>query len=133
MIGGPQGSGIDSAAVVFIKACTSGGFNVFGKREYHSNIKGEHSYYAVRAEEEEIQSHIDTIDLLTTYDKETVELHAKHVVPGGGIIFDPALITAEEIGREDVNLYELPYLDLLKEAGEVLGIDKLSKLMIMKN
>ena len=133
MIGGPQGSGIDSAAVVFIKACTSGGFNVFGKREYHSNIKGEHSYYAVRAEEEEIQSHVDTIDLLTTYDKETVELHAKHVVPGGGIIFDPALITAEEIGREDVNLYELPYLDLLKEAGDMLGIDKLSKLMIMKN
>jgi len=42
-IGGPQGSGIDRLANVFGRACASCGLNVFGRREYHSNIIGRHS------------------------------------------------------------------------------------------
>ena len=40
MAGGPQGSGVDTAANIFGKACGYGGLYVFGRREYHSNIKG---------------------------------------------------------------------------------------------
>src|SRR6266571_5039006 len=41
MIGGPQGSGINSVAESFAKACIRGGLHVFANIEYHSNIKGE--------------------------------------------------------------------------------------------
>jgi len=44
MAGGPQGSGVDSAANIFGRACGYGGLYVYGRREYHSNIKGLHSY-----------------------------------------------------------------------------------------
>ncbi|HXV28427.1 MAG TPA: 2-oxoacid:acceptor oxidoreductase family protein, partial [bacterium] len=45
MIGGPQGTGVDSSATLFARACVAGGLWIFGKREYHSNIMGEHSYF----------------------------------------------------------------------------------------
>ncbi|MGB9841780.1 MAG: 2-oxoacid:acceptor oxidoreductase family protein, partial [Candidatus Bathyarchaeales archaeon] len=43
MAGGAQGSGVDTAANIFGRACGYGGLYVFGRREYHSNIKGLHS------------------------------------------------------------------------------------------
>jgi len=39
-IGGPQGSGVDTAASLFVRACAIGGLGLFGRREYYSNIMG---------------------------------------------------------------------------------------------
>src|SRR2546426_577275 len=58
MIGGPQGSGVDSSANVFARACAAGGLHIFGKREFYSNIMGEHSYFALRAHSNLVRSHI---------------------------------------------------------------------------
>jgi len=44
LIGGPQGSGVESGANIFSKVCAQMGYQIFGKREFYSNIKGEHSY-----------------------------------------------------------------------------------------
>src|SRR5207244_4454944 len=62
LIGGPQGSGVDSSANVFARACAAGGLNVFGKREFYSNIMGEHSYFALRAHTNLVRSHIDAVN-----------------------------------------------------------------------
>jgi 2-oxoglutarate ferredoxin oxidoreductase subunit alpha len=91
MTGGAQGSGVDSAANIFAKACTYGGLHVYGKREYYSNIIGEHSYFQVRVAETPVHSHVDTVALLVTFDAETVIRHAYEVIADGAIIFDPAL------------------------------------------
>ncbi|MDZ7363215.1 MAG: 2-oxoacid:ferredoxin oxidoreductase subunit alpha [candidate division KSB1 bacterium] len=91
MTGGAQGSGVDSAANIFAKACTYGGLHVYGKREYYSNIIGEHSYFQVRVAETTVRAHVDTVDLLVTFDAETVIRHGHEVAPGGAIIFDPTL------------------------------------------
>ncbi len=91
MTGGAQGSGVDSAATIFAKACTYGGLHVYGKREYYSNIIGEHSYFQVRVAETTVRSHVDTVDLLVTFDAETVIRHGHEVIRGGAIIFDPTL------------------------------------------
>src|SRR5205809_2647757 len=72
MIGGPQGSGINSVAENFAKACIRGGLHVFANIEYHSNIKGEHSYYRLRVDSRELRSHVDWVDLLVALDKETL-------------------------------------------------------------
>jgi len=69
MIGGPQGSGINSVAENFAKACIRGGLHVFANIEYHSNIKGEHSYYRLRVDSRELRSHVDWVDLLVALDK----------------------------------------------------------------
>ena len=36
LIGGPQGSGVESGANVFSKVCAELGYQIFGKREFHS-------------------------------------------------------------------------------------------------
>src|SRR6266705_3310706 len=72
MIGGPQGSGINSVAENFAKACIRGGLHIFANIEYHSNIKGEHSYYRLRVESKPPRSHVDWVDLLVALDRETI-------------------------------------------------------------
>jgi 2-oxoglutarate ferredoxin oxidoreductase subunit alpha len=89
MIGGVQGSGVDTSANVFARAAAAGGLNVFGKREYYSNIKGEHSYFQVRVSKNLIRSHVDTVDMLATFEEETIFRHALEVRPEGAIIYDP--------------------------------------------
>lgn len=88
MAGGPQGSGVDSGTNIFARACCYGGLHVYGKREYHSNIKGLHSYFHVRVSQKEIGADVDRVDLLATFDAETVVRHIWEVSPGGGIIVD---------------------------------------------
>ncbi len=103
VIGGAQGSGVDSAANIFSRACAGGGLHVFGKREYHSNIKGEHSYFTVRVSESPVHSHIDEIDMLVSFDAETIFRHFDQVIRGGAIIYDPdnAEITLDEVPTID--------------------------------
>jgi 2-oxoglutarate ferredoxin oxidoreductase subunit alpha len=82
---------VDTSATIFAKAAAQGGLYVFGKREYYSNIKGEHSYFQVRLSKKVVRSHVDTIDLLATFDDETAVRHAWEVRKDGGIIYDPTV------------------------------------------
>src|SRR5918911_5544144 len=103
VIGGAQGSGVDSAANIFSRACAIGGLHLFGKREYYSNIKGEHSYFTVRVSDKPVHSHIDQINMLVSFDAETVFRHFEEVTAGGAIIYDPdnAEITIDEVPTID--------------------------------
>jgi 2-oxoglutarate ferredoxin oxidoreductase subunit alpha len=103
LIGGPQGSGVDTAANIFAKACALGGLFLFGKREYYSNIKGEHSYFAVRISEKLIRSHVDQVDILVAFDAETIFRHALSVVNGGAVVYDTSLL--------ETTIDETPFLD----------------------
>jgi 2-oxoglutarate/2-oxoacid ferredoxin oxidoreductase subunit alpha len=103
VIGGAQGSGVDSAANIFSRACAQGGLHIFGKREYYSNIKGEHSYFTVRVSDKPVRSHVDDINVLVSFDAETVFKHADKVTRGGVIIYDTSLI--------NTNIRDLPTID----------------------
>src|SRR5690242_12716692 len=92
VIGGPQGSGVDSASHIFLKSIAMAGLHVFGKREYHSNIKGEHSYFSIRFSDKIVRSHIDEIDILVSFDAETVLRHSPFVVNDGFLIYDPDIL-----------------------------------------
>src|SRR5256886_2017969 len=146
MIGGPQGSGINSVAESFAKACIRGGLHVFANIEYHSNIKVEHSYYRLRVDSWEPRSHVDWVDLLVALDRETMfgdlnKVHPTHrghrheVSPGGGIVYDSSLkLQPESFGRDDIKLFPVPYMDLLIDALKEFGKDKeLSKYQVMVN
>jgi 2-oxoglutarate ferredoxin oxidoreductase subunit alpha len=100
MTGGPQGSGVDSSANIFAGACALGGLWTFGLREYYSSIKGPHSYFEVRVNSERIRSHVNNVNLLATFDAETLIRHANEVNSGGGILYDPSF-SAIEIDKVD--------------------------------
>ena len=102
-IGGPQGSGVDTAAGIFQRACALGGLNVFGRREYYSNIMGRHSYFDVRVAHHPLHSHCDEIQLLTTFEDESLARHAISVVEGGALFY-----SAKDINKE---VQGIAYLD----------------------
>ncbi len=92
VIGGAQGSGVDSAANIFSRACAAGGLDIFGKREYYSNIKGEHSYFTVRVSDRPVHSHVNEINVLASFDAETIFRHFEDVTSGGAIIYDSEVV-----------------------------------------
>ncbi|HET7404844.1 MAG TPA: 2-oxoacid:acceptor oxidoreductase family protein, partial [Candidatus Bathyarchaeia archaeon] len=160
MTGGPQGSGVDSSANIFAGACAIAGLWTFGLREYYSSIKGPHSYFEVRVNNERIRSHVNNVNLLATFDAETLIRHADEVCAGGGILYDPsfsavlidkvdtiekpvvARVTArlakqglpatvagvlDEAKRRNVNLYPIPYNDIIAKTAAQIGEHQLSK------
>jgi len=134
VIGGAQGSGVDSAANIFSRACAQAGFHIFGKREYYSNIKGEHSYFTVRVSDEPIHSHVDLIDILVSFDAETVFVHAGEVKEGGTIVYDSDLA--------ETTLREVPTIDeyaarrissMLESSGKAISVRGMLDLAQEKN
>src|SRR2546428_158828 len=119
MTGGPQGSGVDSSASIFAGACVSGGLWTFGLREYYSSIKGPHSYFEVRVNDNRIMSHVNEVDLLATFDAETLIRHAEEVSPGGGIIYDP---TFANVDVDQVDTIEIPVALRIKTRLEKQGL-----------
>ena len=167
MAGGPQGSGVDSAATIFGRACGYGGLYVFGRREYHSNIKTMHSYFHHRISKQPTLANISDVNLLAAFDAETVVRHIGEVVSEGGIIVDSRdlnisvlkdIATFSEdyknqiqvfmkengVGetindflnyakQKNIQVFPVPYMDLLKQIGEKLHIEKISMLTKMIN
>jgi 2-oxoglutarate ferredoxin oxidoreductase subunit alpha len=167
MAGGPQGSGVDTASAIFGKACGYGGIYVYGRREYHSNIKTMHSYFHQRLSRQPIGANIPDVDLLAAFDAETVVRHVSEIVNEGGLIVDSRdlsvntlqdIITFSEeyknqirefqkengVGetindylnyakQRGIQVYTVPYMELLKEIGKKIGIEKIGTLSKMIN
>jgi len=146
VIGGPQGSGINLAAETFTRCCMRGGLWVFSNIEYHSNIKGEHSFYRLRISEERRRSHLERIDLLVALDRETLvgdvhkadpthRGHLHEVTPGGAVLFDAANGPKEgDPSRDDVKMLAFPFKDVLLDVLRKHGREAdLGKLRVMYN
>jgi 2-oxoglutarate ferredoxin oxidoreductase subunit alpha len=166
MAGGPQGSGVDTAANIFGRACGYGGLYVFGRREYHSNIKGLHSYFHLRISSRETLANINDVDLLAAFDAETAVRHMREVVSEGGIIVDSQQMNMKVLNiptlppefkdelikfmnennldetlkdfldyakQKNVHVFPVPYIELLNQIGEKLGIERISKITRMIN
>lgn len=108
MVGGAQGSGVDSGANIFARACCYGGLYVYGNREYHSNIKGLHSYFQIRVGEHPVYCHRSYVDLLATFDAETLVRHRREVRAKGGIIYDPSY---DATGIQDIQTLQRESVD----------------------
>lgn len=166
MAGGPQGSGVDTASTIFGRACGYGGLYVFGRREYHSNIKGLHSYFHQRISKTATLANISDVNLLAAFDAETVVRHLNEVVNEGGVIIDTQQLNTkvldiptfsleykeqiqqfmkeQQVGetlndwlnnakQKGIQIFPVPYTELLKQIGEKIGITKISMLTKMIN
>jgi 2-oxoglutarate ferredoxin oxidoreductase subunit alpha len=167
MAGGPQGSGVDTASNIFGRACGYGGLYVYGRREYHSNIKTMHSYFHQRVSKEPTLANISDVTLLAAFDAETVVRHVNEVVSEGGLIVnsrdlnvnvhrdiatfsEEAKVQVRDFQKQNgvgdtitdflgyakskqIQVYPVPYMDLLTQIGKQLNIEKISTLTKMIN
>ena len=131
LIGGPQGSGVESGANIFSKVCADMGYQIFGKREFYSNIKGEHSYFIVRVSDEPVHSNLNDVDLMVSFDAETIFRHFDEVAADGAIIYDSDL---ESIDTGRVHTLDPPfqerlhkYLESKNKPFTILGVLELAQ------
>jgi len=112
MAGGPQGSGVDAASSIFGRACGYGGLWVFGRREYHSNIKTMHSYFHQRVSKQPTLANISDVNLLAAFDAETIVRHIDEVVSEGGIIVDSRDLNVNALN--EISTFSEEYKDQIR-------------------
>ena len=112
LIGGPQGSGVETGANIFSRVCAEMGYQVFGKREFYSNIKGEHSYFTVRVSDKKIHSNLNDVTVMASFDAETIFRHFNEIIPGGALIYDADL---ENTTTDEVHSLDQPFKSRLHE------------------
>ena len=112
LIGGPQGSGVDTAANIFARVGAKLGYHVFGKREYHSNIKGLHSYFVVRISDKKIHSNINGANFMVAFDAETMIRHGLEILKDGAIIYDSSIVNTT---IDEIPTLETSYRERLSE------------------
>ena len=116
-LGGKAGEGIMATGVIFSQSCSRGGLDVFDINEYPSLIKGGHNTIQVRVEDREIFSQVTGVSVLIALNKETIYLHKDELSKGGGIIYDSAENIERKDIREDIRLYPVPFMNIIKETG----------------
>lgn len=95
VIGGPQGGGIDTSSNMITRAFSYSGFPVISVREFHSNIKGRHSYVHLRVKDEKPRSFRYPVDVLVALDPDTIFEHFEDIGKGSRIIYDVEFETSE--------------------------------------
>jgi 2-oxoglutarate ferredoxin oxidoreductase subunit alpha len=114
LVGGPQGGGIDSAANMISMAFSLAGYNIYGIREFHSNIKGRHSYIHFRIMHERPKSLKYPVDIMVALDPDTLFEHLFDVAKGSTVVYDSAfngfnlknarMITSDTLARIEEEL-----------------------------
>ena len=133
VIGGPQGGGIDTASTMISKAFAYSGYEVISVREFHSNIKGRHSYVHLRVKNEPVRSLKYPVDLLVALDPDTIFEHHEDVSKGTRVLYDSdfensELSQARMIMRDTSRRIK----DLLEKSGKPTSVKGLLEYMKSK-
>ncbi len=136
MIGGPQGTGVDSSATLYARAAAVAGYWVYGRREYHSNIKGKHSYFQIRVKNDPVLSHVDPVNLLATFEPSTAEYHAFELMKDGAFVYDPNFTNPDDLdfvdGGKHILKFPIKFDQILTQVGEKFG-KTATQISIVKN
>lgn len=89
IIGGPQGSGLETSASILTYSLARSGYGVLSDREYFSNIKGRHSYVHLTISSEKIPTFLTyPVQLVAGLDHETIFTHFESLEDGGVLVYD---------------------------------------------
>ena len=122
MIGGPQGSGLETTAQILTSSLAYSGYGVISDREYYSNITGRHSYIHMNVSPHRIPLDLTyPVQLLGAMDAETIFTHYDDLDKGGFMIYDKGVS-----GRKLDSIVSMPPItkDRIRKKLEEIGIDK---------
>ncbi|MEM3796542.1 MAG: 2-oxoacid:acceptor oxidoreductase family protein [Archaeoglobaceae archaeon] len=113
-IGGAQGSGVETAGKIATLAFAMKGLEVFGSREYHSNIVGAHSYYHIRVGKNALRLPFDAV---VAMDAESIFTLATNLRRGGLLICNSETL--------ETKLNDIPSMSrwLKKRIAEKYGVE----------
>jgi 2-oxoglutarate ferredoxin oxidoreductase subunit alpha len=116
-IGGAAGDGSGATGDNLAKVCSRLGLHVFAYNSYQSLVRGGHVWLRLRIGAQKVMTHGDDLNLLIGLNQDTLDRHAREVVPGGGILYNERLKVVQDDLQPGVHLYPLPIRDLLQPFG----------------
>lgn len=121
ILGGAQGAGLETSAQILSRAFARSGYGVMMDREYHSNIKGKHSYVHARISSKKLpRSNNSKIDLLGCMDAETLFTHFQDIKEEGNLIYDSS---TDEKKPEKIKSMEEPLKERLEKNFDEIDIE----------
>ncbi|MBW1710164.1 MAG: 2-oxoacid:acceptor oxidoreductase subunit alpha [Deltaproteobacteria bacterium] len=127
LIGGEAGQGLVTIGQLMAKSLVRAGYSIVVTQSYQSRIRGGHNTFAIRVSPKEIHASQEEVDLLIALNEETVELHRKHLSPGGLIIIDESLNAANDkslrVPFNELGSSRSINIIALGIAGSLLGLD----------
>ncbi|OYT63884.1 2-oxoacid:ferredoxin oxidoreductase subunit alpha [Candidatus Bathyarchaeota archaeon ex4484_205] len=114
LIGGPQGAGLETTAQVLTFSLAHSGYWVISEREYHSNIRGRHSYIHFRVGRKRPLALTYPLDLLGAMDAETIFTHFKSLEENSYLVYDESSIdkTYKQIPSMEKHLKEILEMEI---------------------
>ncbi len=109
-----NGSGSQSANLILLRAIYKMGVPVSGKNLFPSNIAGLPTWFTIRANEDGWLARRVRNDILVAMNDTTAEEDLASLEPGATVILNDAL--KRFVTRDDLNVYEVPFSKLVKEA-----------------
>src|SRR5438046_2505595 len=117
-LGGEAGQGVESGGAGFAKAVVRAGLHCFGLQDYMSRIRGGHNFFQIRVADHPLYVFDDTLHLLLAFNKETIELHWRDLVEGGGILHDSTIpVPKDEMALTGIQNFDLPLYKIAEEQG----------------
>ena len=116
-IGGAAGDGSGATGDNLAKVCSRLGLHVFAYNSYQSLVRGGHVWLRLRIGAQKVMTHGDDLNLLIGLNQDTLDRHAREVVPGGGILYNERLKVVQDDLQPGVQLYPLPIRELLQPFG----------------
>lgn len=119
---GEAGSGVMTVGAIMTKAMRHAGLHVFYTNDFPSLIKGGHNTCYVRADDEELFSMTEPLDVVVAFNKNAVIYHLNEIKQNGAIIYDADRIKLApgEVTRTDVKLLHVPMNSMALKAGGAL-------------
>jgi len=88
LFGGKAGDGIDKAGLIIARILTQLGYRIYIYRDYPSVIRGGHTFSIIRAAQEKIATHKESIDFMLALNKETLDLHKNRLKKDCFLLYD---------------------------------------------
>jgi len=112
-IGGAAGDGVASTGEIFGKTCARSGLHVYAYNSYQSVIRGGHVWFQIRAGADRVLSVGQNVGILIALNQQTYDAHVGSIESGGGVIFDPKKVKADETKLpKGVRAFPMPALEI---------------------
>ncbi len=111
---GEAGQGIQTVGDTLARVFARTGYHVFTHQDYESRIRGGHNFYQIRVADRPLTAARDRIDILVTFDRESIDIDAAFVADHGRIIYDSGTLKQKFDGRQ---FLDIPFTALAVEHG----------------
>lgn len=124
VICGSAGQGLQSLETLITRLALSSGYHVFSTKEYMSRVRGGSNSIEIRFSPVEVSALVDRIDLLVPLTKEAIE-RIKHRITDDTLIIGESRFVTDEIRTKCGLFIDIPFLEKVKEIGQVIYTNQL--------